>query len=89
MGQDGERRKRYSAAVIDGVNRKSRIFVGDSIVRKTGSRLSKGEDVVVCLPGAIIEQMTERIEQIMGRGNGGFILVHIGRTTPTRKEQQQ
>ena len=49
MGQDGERRKKYSAAVIDGIKRKSRIFVGDSIVRKTDSRLNKGEDVVVCL----------------------------------------
>ncbi len=41
MGQDGERRKTYSAAVIDGIKRKSRIFVGYSIVRKTDSRLSK------------------------------------------------
>ena len=78
MGQDGERRKKYSAAVIDGIKRKSRIFVGDSIVRKTDSRLSKGEDVVVCLPGARIEHVTERLEKIMGRGNGGSILVHIG-----------
>ena len=60
MGQDGERRKKYSPAVIDGIKRKSRIFVGDSIVRKTDSRLSKGEDVVVCLPGARIEHVTER-----------------------------
>ena len=42
MGQDGERRKKYSAAVIDGFKRKSMIFVGDSIVRKTDTRLSKG-----------------------------------------------
>ena len=60
MGQDGERRMKYSAAVIDGVKRKPRICVGDSIVRKTDSRLSKGEDVVVCLPGARIEHVTER-----------------------------
>ena len=78
IGQEGERRKSYSAAVIDGIKRKSRIFVGDSIVRKTDTRLSKGEDVVVCLPGARIEHVTERVEQIMGRGNGGSILVHIG-----------
>ena len=38
----------YSAAVIDGINTNSRIYVGDSIV----TILSKGEDVVVCLPGA-------------------------------------
>ena len=61
MGQDGQTRKKYSAAVIDGIKIKSRIFVGDSIVRKTDSRLRKGEDVVVCLPGARIEHVTERI----------------------------
>ena len=76
--EDGERRKSYSAAVIGGIKRNSRIYIGDSIVRKTDTRLTKGEDVVVCLPGARIEHVTERVEQIMGRGNGGSILVHIG-----------
>ena len=71
IGQEGERRKSYSAALIDGIKRKSRIFVGDSIVRKTDTRLSKEEDVVVCLPGARIEHVTERVEKIMGRGKGG------------------
>ena len=52
MGQGGERRKTYSAAVIDGFKRNSTIYVGDSIVRKTDTRLSQGKDVVVCLPGA-------------------------------------
>ena len=78
MGQDGERRKKYSAAGIDVIKRKSRIFVGDSIVRKSDSRLNKGEDVVVCLPGTRIEHVTERVENIIGRGKGGTILVHIG-----------
>ena len=78
MGQDGERRKTYSAAVIDGFTRNSTIYVGDSIVRKTDTRLSKGNDVVVCLPGSRIEHVTERVEQIMGRGNGGSILLPIG-----------
>ena len=78
IGQEGERWKSYSAAVIDGIKRNSRIYVGDSIVRKTDSRLSKGEDVVVCLPGARMEHVTERVETIMGRGNGGSILVHVG-----------
>ena len=54
IGQKGERRKSYSAAVIDGIKRNSRIYVGDSIVRKTDTRLSNGEDVVVCVPGARI-----------------------------------
>ena len=35
IGQEGERRKSYSAAVIDGKKRKDRIYVGDSIMRKT------------------------------------------------------
>ena len=47
-------------------------------MRKTDSRLSKGEDVVVCLPGARTEHVTERVEKIMGRGNGGTMLVHVG-----------
>ena len=54
MGQDGERRKTYSAAVIDGFKGTSTIYAGDSIVRKTDPRLSKGKVVVVCLPGARI-----------------------------------
>ena len=33
---------------------------------------------MVCLPGVRIEHVTERVDQIMGRGNGGSILVHIG-----------
>ena len=69
IGQEGERRKSYSAAVIGGIKRTSTSYVGDSIVRKTGTRLSQGKDVVVCLSGASIEHVTERVEQIMGRGN--------------------
>ena len=49
---------------------------------KTDARLSKGENVVVCLPGARIEHVTEKI---VGRGNGGTILVHVG-TNNTDKE---
>ena len=40
--------------------------------------MSKDEDIVVCLPLARIEHVTERVEQITGRGNGGSILVHVG-----------
>ena len=83
--QEGEPRKSYSAAVIDGIKRNSRIYVGNSIVRKTDTRLSRGEDVVVCLPGARIDHVTERVEQIMGRGYGGSILVNVG-TNNTDKE---
>ena len=67
-----------SDTAIDGCERTSTIYVGDSIIRKTGRRLGKGKDVVVCLPGARIEHVTERVEKIMGRGKGGTILVHVG-----------
>ena len=77
MGRNGERRKTYSAAVIDGIKRNSTIYVGDSIVRKTHSTLNKDEDIVVCLLGARIEHVTERVQRIRGRGNGGTLLVHI------------
>ena len=64
--------------MIDEFKRNSTIYVGDSIVRKTDTILSNGKDVVVCLPGARIEHVTERVEKIMGRENGGSILEHIG-----------
>ena len=47
-------------------------------VRKTDTRLCKGKDVVVCLPGARIQHVTERVEKIIGRGMGGTILVNVG-----------
>ena len=53
--------------------------MGDSIVRKTGARLNKGEDVVVCLSGARIEHVTERESRDdHGKRKGGTILVHVG-----------
>ena len=41
------RRKSYSEEVIERVRRRVRMFVGDSIVRKTDKALNKGDDVVV------------------------------------------
>ena len=46
--------------------------MGDSILRKTDRTLSKGEHVVVCLPGARIEHVTERGENVLGHGQGGL-----------------
>ncbi len=57
--------KEVSAAVIGGINRYLRIYVGDSIVRKTDTRLNKDEDIVVCLAGTRVEHETEGVEQIM------------------------
>ena len=62
-----------------------RIYVGHSIVGKTDARLGKGEDVVVCLPGARIGHVTERVEQIIRRGNGGSIRVHIGKNNADKE----
>ena len=69
--QEGERRMKYSTAVVEGIKRNATTYVGDYIVRKTDARLNKGEDVVVYLPGARIEHVTERVEKIVGRGKGG------------------
>ena len=82
---EGIERKSYSAAVIEGVRKRVRVFVGDSIVRKTDRVLNKGDDVVVCLPGATIEAITERVENIVGSGKGGSVLVHVGTNNVERE----
>ena len=78
------KRRSYSEAVIEGALRTERVFMGDSILRKTDRTLSKGEDVVVCLPGARIEHVTERVENVLGHGQGGSILVHEGTNNADR-----
>ena len=75
------KRRSYAEAVIEGALRTERLFMGDSILRRT---LNKGEDVVVCLPGARIEHVTERVESVLGHGQGGFIFVHIGTNNADR-----
>ena len=82
---EGIERNSYSAAVIEGVRKRARVFVGDSIVRKTDRVLNKGDDVVVCLPGAKIEAITERVENIVGSGKGGSVLVHVGTNNVERE----
>ena len=61
------------------------MFVGDSIDRKTDRVINKGDDVVVCLPGAKIETITERVETIMGSGKGGTVLVLVGTNNVERE----
>ena len=82
---EGIERKSYSAAVIEGVRKRARVFVGDSIVRKTDRVLNKGDDVVVCLPGVKIEAITERVENIVGSVKGGSVLVHVGTNNVERE----
>ena len=75
---------------VDVTKRKSitRTMAGRKETGKKGTTekatLSKGEDVVVCLPGARIEHVTERVENVLGHGQGGSILV---RTMQTGMEQ--
>ena len=75
---EGIHRKSYSEAVIEGMRKRTRVFVGDSIVRKTDRVLNKRDDVVVCLPGAKIEAIIERVENIVHSGKSGSVLVHVG-----------
>ena len=75
---EGIHRKSYSEAAIEGVRKRARVFVRESIIRKTDRVLNKGDDVVVCLPGAKIEGITEMVENIVGSGKGGSVLVHVG-----------
>ena len=82
---EGIERKSYSAAVIEGVRKRARVFVGDSIVRKTDIVLNKENDVVVCLPGAKTEAITERVKNIVGSGKGGSVLVHAGTNNVERE----
>ncbi|KAI0207045.1 hypothetical protein LSAT2_008284 [Lamellibrachia satsuma] len=62
---EGIRHKSFSEIVIEGVRRRARVFVRDSIVRQSAKQ---GDDVVICFPGAKIEAMTERVERIWGPG---------------------
>ena len=74
---EGNHRKSYSEAAIERVRKRARVFVGYSIVRKTDRILNKGDDVVVCLSRAKIEAVTQRVENIVGSGKGGSVLVQV------------
>ena len=82
--QGDSKRRSYSDAVIERALRKEMVFMGGSILRKTDRTLNKGEDVVVCLPGARIEHVTERVENVLGHGQGGSTLVHVGTNNADR-----
>ena len=68
---EGIRHISYSEVVIEGVRRRAREFVEDSIVRKTDRALNKGDH----REGGTIE----------GPGKGGSILVHVGTDNAERE----
>ena len=41
--------------------------------------------MVVCLPGAKIKAITERVKNIVGSGKGGSVLVHVGTNNVERE----
>ena len=82
---EGIKRKSYSEVAIEGLRRRARVFVGDSIVRKSDRVLSKGDDVEVCLPVAKIKAITEKVEKVMGSGKGGSVSVHVGTNNVDRE----
>ena len=40
---------------------------------------------MICLPGTRIEHVTERVENILGHGQGGSLLVHVGMNNADRE----
>ena len=67
-GQNIDRREPTKQLLIEGVPRKTRVLVGDSIVRQTYKAPLNKDDVVVCFPGTRMVDVTERVEKVMGSG---------------------
>ena len=80
--ETGGKEMEEKEVVIEGVRRRGRVFVGDSIVRKIYRALNKGDYVMVYF--VKIEAITERVENV-GPGNGGSILLHIGTNNVERE----
>ena len=55
--------------------------------REDGYNIEQGGGRNSVLPGARIEHVTERVEKIVGRGNGGTILVHVGTNNAERRNK--
>ena len=73
----------FADVVSQGKTRKTRIFTGDSIIRKADKVVNREEDITVCLPG----EKTEDVADKAGRTGDtrGAVLVHVG-TNNTEKE---
>ena len=75
----------FTDVVSQGKERKARVFMGDSIIRKVDKIINRGDDITVCLPGAKIEDIAEKAGQVRGGCTGGAVLVHVG-TNNAEKE---
>ena len=78
----------YADAVAKGTERRLRVIMRDSIVRKLNKIINKGGDVTVCLPGANIEDVTKRVGQVMGNGHGDPFLCMWAQIMLRRKVRQ-
>ena len=56
-------------------------FWGDSIVADRA--IINWDDVVVLVSGEKNKTITEKVGKIIGRGNGGYILIHSSRQKKT------
>ena len=54
------------------MRRKARVFVGDSIVRKTNTALNKGDDMIYGSPGTKLDAITEIVDKNHGSREGIF-----------------
>ena len=77
--------KNSSVVVIEGVMRKARVFGGELIVWKTDKALNKGDELVMHFPRAKTDDITERVEKVLGPGKGGSILLHVGTNNAERE----
>ena len=71
--------------VSHGKARKARVFMGDSIIRKVDKIVNRGDYITVCLPGAKIENISEKAGQVMGGGTGCAVLVHVGKNNAEKE----
>ena len=51
--------------------------MGNSVIRKVDKVVNRGEDITVYLPGAKLEDVSEKAGQVMSGGTGSAILVHV------------
>ena len=81
-----QQERSFAVVVSQGKARKARVFMGDSNIRKVDKIVNRVDDITECLPGAKIEDIAEKAEQVMDGATGGAVLVHVG-TNNAEKEK--